>query len=851
MDFQVTASGVGCEMCPELCEGRKQIVEGVGPHRAKLMVIAEAPGREEDEYGAPFVGQSGTLLHATLSELGLMRADYYCTNTVRCRPPGNRDPSPEELENCRFWLLEEIARVNPENILLLGKIAASQRKYIEQEFKGSIYEAAHPAYLLRFPAKRPEWKRHLGEILEKVGGVQASQVGDGLRFEPPVAQWARGTPDVAEDVLAVDIETDDLEEGYGTRTVTVQLASADVAQLYEPVHHLALPQCGPIRLRVSQAPGQDQEGASGGLGSEVPAGLAEGDGREPHLPHAAVRELATHHTGDTSGEHGAEPLSSDREDGIWWDANARHHFYANVKYDGPRIGLDLYDFSKWDDIQLVAYVLREPRVGLKEIGPKYTGIPMASIKTILGTGKNQRPFSQALREDYARAEEYALKDGIVTARLVPILWERLRAEPILWRYYHEMEKPVVPVVAKLEQVGVQVDPDRLVELCETLTREADRAVGVLEGLLGPGTNWNSPRQVARTLIENGFKLTSKTKTGQISIDKAALLGYLRVNSVDELDLGVPTHQVVQTLLHYKTMVKLRSTYVAALLARRDSESRVHARFNQMVTDTSRFSSSEPNLQNIPIRNPLLGKAFRRVFVARPGHVLVKADFSQLELRIYAHYTREPLLLAAYCGPVERDVHQDIADEFSEFGVPRWRAKNGIFAAIYQAEAAQLARTFGIPPENATDFLKALRHKLPSLGGIWKDSVAAELVSCGYVETLYGWRNYYPMFFSPLRGERNEALRAAANMPIQGTAGGVLKKLLVAVDSVAAQNGAALVLTVHDEVVYEVPEGNARGFGRELEKIGREVAPELSVPLRLDVQIGPDWGTLTELDKYGR
>lgn len=936
--LSVNASGVHCSVCPELCKDRKSIVEGVGPYQPRFMFIAEAPGREEDEYGTPFVGASGQLLRATLSEVGLSARECYFTNTIRCRPPNNRDPRPEELAACSVWLQDEIERVSPASIVLLGRVAASRETSIRSVYDGPIYQAAHPAYLLRFPAKRAAWRTELDSIVRGAGFVGAQPTT--IAPTAPVsnkAGWQRGTPDFQAQTLAVDIETDDLEDGYAKRVITVQVADAQSCQLYEPVHPVAFPCNGPIRLRESQARRPMAPGASSSVGTALQETVADessngqADGRIAHVPHAGVCELAAHDPGDTRGESSplARPDNGPDHRPIYvFDPNARHHYYANVKYDGPQLGLDLYDLSKWDDISLVAYVLREPRVGLKEVGPKYTGIPMESItKNILrervttkriptgnitklkkdgryrvqirsGTHSAHQlfygvydtwqeaedarvawceshgvpperisekwvsiPFSRALESNYEAASAYALKDGIVTARVADILMEKLREIPVSWRYYHQIEKPVVPIVAKLEQAGAMVDEARLLELRATLQQEQAQAVHALARLTGAATvNWNAPRQVAETLKANGFKLYKKTPTGETSVDRSALLAALHLDSVDNLDDSDGRHALVKWYLHLKTMRKLETTYVDALLAKRDALSRVHGRFNQMVTDTSRFSSSDPNLQNIPIRNPLLGKAFRRCFVARAGYVLVKADFSQLELRIYADYTREPLLLNAYLhtqhdtlGPegkcLQCDVHQQVANEFTEFGVPRWRAKNGIFAALYMAGADQLSRTFGIPLDRSQAFHTLLRERLPSLGGTWKDSVVAQLVSKGYVETRYGWRNYYPLYFSPIPKESKDALKAAGNCPIQGTAGGVLKKLLVKADAAAIAYDADLILTVHDEVVYEVPIANAKPFAKALSEAGSTCAPELSVPLVLEALIGPDWGTLAPWETW--
>jgi DNA polymerase-1 len=299
------------------------------------------------------------------------------------------------------------------------------------------------------------------------------------------------------------------------------------------------------------------------------------------------------------------------------------------------------------------------------------------------------------------------------------------------------------------------------------------------------------------------------------------------------------HYLVNTILQYREYGKLLSTYCRALREKQDAAGRIHASVNQMVCDTNRFSYSDPNLQNIPARG-LLGAAFRRVFVAGPGKVIVKADFSQLELRILAHYTREPILVEAYCSEPERDIHAAFA---AEWGVARSVAKNGVFAMAYMAEAETLARTIGIPREQIGPFLKEQRARMPALFGGWKQHIRNLLTMQGYVETLYGWRNYYPLYRSPIRSEAEKALREAGNLPIQGTAGGILKKLLLAYDDWRHHDGAwdsKFVLMVHDEAVFEVPQEYAPQFARGLEALPKWINP-LSVPLKLEVQVGKNWG----------
>jgi uracil-DNA glycosylase family 4 len=828
--YEGTATQAKCDRCPALCGSRQNIVEGFGPVAPLIAVVGEAPGREEDKAAIPFVGASGKLLRAVLGEIGLVASEVFYTNAVRCRPEDNRTPTREEWMACGSWLKSELERVRPVVVVAMGRTAADAVNAlgIEAEY---VY---HPAYIMRQGhAKREAWKAELQAIVRRARGESE-----------PVAEvaepWWEGPIDWAHPALAVDTETDSLTEGYGERLVMAQVSDGTGAQVY-------------LEGQV------ESEGAL-----------------------RAIRD--------------------------------RHVYLWNAKYDAPLLGVDLGDAEKWDDPALMAYVLRYERVGLKELGPKLTGLEMRSIKELLqvykqtGVRRNgsvikhkgktnkpwhakigkgthstsyhfyksfatedeanaaldvalaelglpretpvykwvKAPFSAALETRPEEARAYGMLDAVVTARAGALLERELNRLPVLRRYYDEFEKPCVQVLADMERVGVQIDPRELEPLSERLGREIAGADARAREVFGvdPAVNLGSPEQVCNVLMELGYSWKKHTPSGmRLSTDEATLLSLTGYTVYDDpgqgglkqaLEAGEDDRALshfVGNLLYMREMAKLRSTYVDKLLRVRDQGDRVHARFNGMVTNTDRLSSSEPNLQNIPIRGTLRD-AIRRVFVARDGCCFVKADFSQLEVRIYAHFTQEPVLLRAYQEGL--DVHQSVADEL---GIPRWRAKNVLFAAIYGAAAAKLAQTAGVT--DAREFLERLRVRLPSILN-WHKKIAASLDTRGYVETLFGWRGYYPLWRSPLGKDRAASLREAGNLPIQGTASGIVKRLMIQAAPLARQYQADLVLQVHDEVVYEVPINGAKPFAAQLERLGANVCPELSVPLVFEPAIGPNW-----------
>jgi uracil-DNA glycosylase family 4 len=849
---RLTASAIGCQMCA-LCDGRHSVVDGVGAF-AGLMIIAEAPGKDEDLTGSPFVGESGKLLKATLAEMGLQPNTYYLTNAVRCRPPDNRDPERDELDACRFWLEEELARVQPKWLLILGKVAKLQIQLYLQEHMiappWGMFYATHPAALLRNPSGRPSWRRRqIWPCVREVLGLPPEAPA-------PVAPYVVGEPEWDAPYLAVDTETDSLEDNHAESIRTVQISDGESGLVYRRLYSLALP-AGQVRLRRVEAGRQGSEGTPLSLQAEM--GSLPPGRWQPYLPHNSLRELATRRRREPERESSAVA-------GYWWqdraervvDFRERRYWYAGVRFDAPKLGVELYDFDTWDDIQLIAYVLRYPRVGLKALGPELTGLPMEPITALIGTGQKQITFPEAMEREPQRAFDYALRDAVVTSRLAPILYRELKTIPTLYKYYIEIEKPIVPVVYNLEQEGVLIDNDALARLKEQLTEAQAKTKSALDGCLGLDINPNSGKQLAQALIESGVPLRDKTPTGAWSTDEDSLLALCKVPDPQYLDREIPLHYLVSHLLEYREYGKLIGTYCKALLEKQDASGRVHPSVNQAVTATNRFSYSDPSMQNIPARGAW-GKPFRRVITARPGHVIVKADFSQLELRILAHYTRERLLVDAYTHSnhdtagkdsecARCDVHQAFA---TEWGVTRSVAKNGVFAMAYMSEAETIARTIGVPKADITPFLTQQRAKMPALLGGWKEHIRNLLTAQGYVETLYGWRNYYPLFRSPIRSEQAKALREAGNCPIQGTAGGILKKLLLYYDDWRRTTGAfdsKFVLMVHDEVVFEVPKQNANAFAVCLADTPAAFNP-LSVPLKLEVQIGPNWGSMVPWERW--
>ena len=487
----------------------------------------------------------------------------------------------------------------------------------------------------------------------------------------------------------------------------------------------------------------------------------------------------------------------------------------------------------------MAYVLRLP-VALKELSPLLGSMEsMMKFQELMKAAglvkKVDKRFSAALAKIPEQAIKYACEDSVATARDYLILKERLEAEPKLNHYYHTFEKPLVPILYHMEKAGIMIDPDQLNRAGGGLLEEA---AAIREEL---GFNPNSHDQVAKFFTQFGIHLKINAKDKE-EVDKGALEEIARTHP--------PLVEAVSMILKYRQNTKLKATYVDAILDRLDDNSRVHARFNQCVTATDRLSSSEPNMQNLPART---GDSIRRAVIARPGHVLLKADGSQLEVRGFASVTQDPTLVAAVRSG--KDIHGEITNAL---GLPKSKrviAKTAVFAFIYGAELDKLDEILRVnagihmSKVELEDFAKRLHTYLPGVAN-WQKQVACWLDTQGYVETIFGWRNYYPMWFSSILTERNKALREAANLPVQGLAAGWAKRLMIEERGLLDYYDTTLVLQVHDEVVLETPISAVRELAPKMVMLGAEVGlPEITVPIVLDVKVGENWVVNTEWEKY--
>jgi DNA polymerase-1 len=484
------------------------------------------------------------------------------------------------------------------------------------------------------------------------------------------------------------------------------------------------------------------------------------------------------------------------------------------------------------DTMLESYVLDSTatRHDMDSLALKYLGLKTVTYEEVAGKGAKQRPFSAV---EIDQATRYAAEDADVALRLHHRLWPRLADLPGPRRVFEEIEMPLVPVLSRMERHGVLIDPDML----RRQSQELAERLGVLEqevhALAGEPFNLGSPKQIQGILFDKlRLPVSHKTPTGQPSTAESVL---------QELAEEYPLPRLI---LEHRALSKLKSTYTDRLPEQINPRtSRLHTCYHQAVAATGRLSSSNPNLQNIPIRTEY-GRRIRQAFIAHPGYKLVAADYSQIELRILAHLSGDERLIEAFRAGL--DIHRATSAEV--FGVPldavtseqRRSAKAINFGLIYGMSAFGLARQLGIGRDAAQAYMEVYFARYPGVLRFMEQTrrTASEQ---GYVETIFGRRLYLQEIRSRNRQRREYAERAAINAPMQGTAADIIKRAMLRVDDWIRRrdDGIAMIMQVHDELVFEVPAAAVD----EAVAVFREKmsgAAELSVPLEVEVGVGENW-----------
>ncbi len=484
------------------------------------------------------------------------------------------------------------------------------------------------------------------------------------------------------------------------------------------------------------------------------------------------------------------------------------------------------------DTMLESYVLDSTasRHDMDSLALKYLGYKTLQYEDVTGKGKNQINFSEVPIE---QATAYAAEDADITLRLHEHLWPRLKEVPMLEQLFHQIEMPLVPVLARMERHGVRIDAALLRAQSGELAKRLLELEREAHQLAGQPFNIASPKQIQEILFDKlKIPVLRKTPTGQPSTAEEVL---------QELALDYPLPALI---LEHRGLSKLKSTYADKLPEMiNPATGRVHTSYHQAVAATGRLSSSDPNLQNIPVRTAE-GRRIRQAFVAEPGHKIVSADYSQIELRIMAHLSGDAGLIKAFAE--KQDVHRATAAEVFAVASDRVsdemrRAAKAInFGLIYGMSAFGLARQLKIDRNAAQEYVNLYFRRYPGVKA-FMDMTREQARTRGYVETLFGRRLYLPEINAANATRRQGAERAAINAPMQGTAADLIKRAMIEVDAWIERSHppARMIMQVHDELVFELAEDAVEQVRAEVRRCMEGVA-QLSVPLVVDIGVGANW-----------
>lgn len=504
----------------------------------------------------------------------------------------------------------------------------------------------------------------------------------------------------------------------------------------------------------------------------------------------------------------------------------------NIKYDltiFARNGIELQGVAF--DTMLQSYTLDSTgRHNMDNLAERYLGHQTIPFEELAGKGKHQLTFDQI---ELDKATEYAGEDAEITMKLHQLLWSELQKTPELVKLFEQIEMPLVSVLSRVERNGVLIDPAKLLAHSVEIEQRLKELETLVHQEAGEVFNLASTKQLQEILFNKlGLPILKKTPKGAPSTNEEVLE-----------ELAQMGHQVPVLLMEHRGLSKLKSTYTDKLPQMINAQTgRVHTSYHQAVTATGRLSSSDPNLQNIPIRNEQ-GRRIRQAFIAHDGYVILAADYSQIELRIMAHLANDANMIKAFAEG--KDIHRSTAAEI--FGVPleavtseqRRSAKAINFGLIYGMSEFGLANQLGISRTDAKKYMELYFQRYPAVQQFMLD-IREKAAEKGYVETLFGRRLYLPEINSSNQMRRKAAERVAINAPMQGTAADIIKVAMIGIDQ-AVRNceDIAMIMQVHDELVFEVKADRVEHY-TPLIKAEMEKAIELKVPLIAEVGVGSNW-----------
>lgn len=502
-----------------------------------------------------------------------------------------------------------------------------------------------------------------------------------------------------------------------------------------------------------------------------------------------------------------------------------HH----LKYDAHVLENHGIELKGWYfDTMLASYVLNAvaTRHGMDDVSRLYLSHLTTTFEQVAGKGAKQKTFNQI---EIETAAHYAAEDAHVTYRLFEVLDAKLQKHPELVNILHNVEMPVARVLTIMEENGIELDLGFLDQLGVEFANTMANLESQITELAGQSFNVSSPKQVGEILFDRlGLKGGKKTATGQYSTSESVL---------EKID-----HPITELILDYRGLSKLKSTYTDGLLKQANSDThRVHTSYHQALTATGRLSSTDPNLQNIPVREEI-GRQIRKAFIAPQGRVLLAADYSQIELRLMAHFSQDEALVDAFNHG--QDVHRRTAAEVLGVALEdvtsdqRRQAKAVNFGLLYGMSEFGLTRQLGFSREESRGYIAKYFQRYPGVLDYMERTrqIAREQ---GFVETILGRRLYTPDIMASNKMIKQAAERAAINAPLQGSAADIIKMAMIAVDQMLPKDQAKMLLQVHDELVFEVDEGIADELASKLADVMQSVL-QISVPLLVEVGKGRNW-----------
>ena len=757
--------------------GREQVFEkfGVGPE--KVVDIQSLAGDSVDNVpGAPGIG---------VKTAAQLLDEYGDLDTLLARAEEIKQPKRRQtlIDNA------DLIRISKQLVTLKDDVP------LDVPLEDLAVQDPDPDTLINF-LEEMEFRtitRRVREMMELEGTLESAQPAEDpidrskyicIRDFEELEEWI--TRATKQGYVAVDTETDSLDS-IAANLVGVSLALAPNEACYIPLAHVD----------------PDNAGDGDMFGADPPRQIRMQD---------ALRAL--------------KPMLEDP---------AVLKIGQNIKYDLSVFATHNINVAPIDDTMLLSYVLNAGKHnhGMDTLSERYLQHNTIPFKEIAGTGKSQVTFDRIALD---KATEYAAEDADITLRLWQVFKPQLRTEKVM-TVYETLERPLVPVLAHMEQEGIKVDRDHLSRLSSDFSQRMAALEAEAYEQAGREFNIGSPKQLGEILFdEMGLEGGKKTKTGAWQTDADVLEG-----------LAAEGHGLPRTIVDWRTLSKLRSTYTEALQAAINPDTgRVHTSYSMAVAQTGRLSSTDPNLQNIPVRTEE-GRKIREAFVAEKGNVLVSADYSQIELRILAHIADIDALKDAFKEGL--DIHALTASEM--FDVPiegmdpmvRRQAKAINFGIIYGISGFGLARQLGIPQSEASEYIKTYFKRFPGIRA-YMDETKAFAKEHGYVTTAYG-RKINLSGIKSKGPQRSFAERQAINAPIQGSAADIIKRAMIRMPDVLAKASlsARMLLQVHDELVFECPEAEADKLIETVKTTMQGAAGpslQLSVPLVVDARAASNW-----------